>query len=114
MVELEHTKKSEKVYEMRGVPIHAYLAENGEFKWIPTVQACGDDESVREILEVLRKMPEERRAVWASRLDVEQAKITCPIIKEKPELCREFDEFCAVYNKQDGDNKKKGGDTRNE
>jgi len=44
-------------------------------------------------------MPEDRRAVWASRLDTEQAEKTCPIIRKETDLCKEFDELYIAYNK---------------
>jgi len=97
--ESEEKTKQEHVYEVKGIPVHAYLLETGEFRWIPTFQACGDKENAKKILEVLRKMPEDRRAVWASRLDTEQAQITCPIIRKEADLCKEFDELCAAYSK---------------
>jgi hypothetical protein len=49
--------------------------------------------------EVLQKMPEDTRAAWASRLDTEQAKMACPVIGSEADLCKEFDEFCAAYDK---------------
>lgn len=95
----EEKTKQEPVYTMDGIPINAYLIETGEFRWIPTAQACGDKEKTKRILEVLKKMPDDRRAVWASRLDIEQTKIRCPIIPKETDLCNEFDEFCAAYNR---------------
>ena len=88
-------KKTEPPYEIRGVPVHAYVTESGEFRWIPTAQACSDRSNAERILEVLRKMPDDRRAVWASRLDLEQTKKSCPVIRD--ELCSDFDEFIASY-----------------
>ena len=91
--------KQEPVYKMNGIPIHVYLIETGEFRWIPTVQACNNKENAKRILEVLKKMPEDRRAVWASRIDAEQTKMTCPVIRKEADLCKEFDQLCAAYNK---------------
>ena len=91
--------KQEHVYTVKGVPIKVYLSETGDFRWIPTSPACGDKEHAKEFLEVLQKMPTDRRAVWATRLDAEQAKIACPIINEDPDLCKTFDQLCAAYNK---------------
>lgn len=91
--------KQEPVYKMKGIPIHAYLIETGEFRWIPTAQACSNKESAKRILEILKKMPEDRRAVWASRIDADQAKRTCPVIPKEADLCKEFDQFFAAYNK---------------
>ena len=112
----EEKTKHEPVYNVKGIPIHAYLIETGEFRWIPTVQACCDKENAKKILEVLKKMPEDRRAVWASRLDTEQAKTKCPIFREEADLCKEFDEFCAAYNrsKLKRADKRKGGEPPNE
>jgi len=92
-------KRSEHVYTMKGIPVNVYLSETGEFRWIPASPACEDKEKAKEILEVLKKMPEDRRAVWASRLDTAQIETTCPIIRKEADLCNEFDEFCAAYNK---------------
>lgn len=116
MVDSEEKTKQEPVYKVKGIPIHAYLIETGEFKWIPSSQACGDKENTKEILEVLKKMPEDRRIVWASRLDIEQTKMKCPIIRKEPDLCKEFDEFCAAYDKTNlkRTRKKKGGEMPNE
>jgi len=114
--ESEEKTRQERVYEVKGIPIHVYLIETGEFRWIPTFQACGDKENAKKILEVLKKMPEDRRAVWASRLDTEQAKMTCPVIRKEADLCKEFDEFCAAYNrpKLKETDKRKGGEPTNE
>ena len=95
----ENKIKQEQVYEVKGIPVNAYLIETGEFRWIPTSQACGSKENAEKVLEVLKKMPEDRRAVWASRLDSEQTTITCPIIREDADLCTAFDQLCAAYNK---------------
>lgn len=109
-------KKQEPVYTVKGIPIHAYLIETGEFRWTPTSKACGDKQNAKRILEVLKKMPEDRRAVWASRLDTEQTKTRCPIIRKEADLCKEFDEFCAAYNrtKLKKTDKRKGGELSNE
>jgi predicted class III extradiol MEMO1 family dioxygenase len=95
----EEKTKQEHTFEIKGIPVHAYLIETGEFRWVPTAQTCGDKENAKKILEVLKKMPEDRRAVWASRLDTEHTKTKCPIIRTEPDLCKEFDELCAAYNK---------------
>lgn len=108
MDDSEEQTKHERTYELKGIPINAYLIETGEFRWTPTSQACSDKENAKKILEVLKKMPEDRRAVWASRLDKEQAKITCPIIRKEADLCKEFDEFCDAYKRP----KSKGTDER--
>ena len=99
MSDSKEKTKQEHVYEVKGFPVHAYLIETGEFRWIPTSQNCGDKHHAKKILEVLKKMPEDRRAVWTSRLDTEQTETTCPIIRKETDLCREFDELCAAYNK---------------
>jgi len=95
----EEQTKHKRAYELKGIPINAYLIETGEFRWTPTSQACRDKENAKKILEVLKKMPEDRRAVWASRLDTEQAKATCPIIRKEADLCNEFDQLCDAYKK---------------
>jgi len=112
----EEKTKHEPAYKMKGIPINAYLIETGEFRWIPTAQACGDKENTKRILEVLKKMPEDRRAVWGSRLDIEQTKMKCPIIRKEPDLCKEFDQFCAAYDRTNlkRTHKKKGGEMPNE
>jgi hypothetical protein len=90
--EKDNTKK-ESAYRVEGISIQAYLDEAGEFRWIPASQACSDKDNAKKILEVLRKMPEDRCAVWVKRFDTDQAKATCPIIHNEPDLCKEFDEF---------------------
>ena len=106
--------KQEPVYKVKGIPIHAYLIETGEFRWIPTSQACSDKENAEKILKVLKEMPEDRRTVWASRLDKEQAKINCPVINKEVDLCKEFDEFCASYSKPKSERNEKGGGGQDE
>lgn len=91
------SKTKESVYRMKGIPINAYLDETGEFRWVPT--ACSDEESVRMTLGVLKEMPDDRRDVWATRLDREDTIARCPVIKNEPELSKEFDEFCVAYDK---------------
>jgi len=113
----EEKTKHEPAYKMKGIPINAYLIETGEFRWIPTAQACGDKENTKRILEVLKKMPEDRRAVWGSRLDIKQTKMKCPIIPKEADLCKEFDEFCAVYNRprlKTTEKRTRGGEMPNE
>jgi len=110
-------KRAEYVYTMKGIPVNVYLSETGEFRWIPDSHACGNKEKAKEILEVLKKMPEDRRAVWASRLDTHQIETTCPIIRKEADLCKEFDQFCAAYNKPNSkspDTKPHGGEMPNE
>jgi len=113
---VEKKTKRERVYEVKGIPIHAYLIDTGEFRWIPTFQACGDRENAKKILEVLKKMPEDRRRVWASRLDMEQTETICPVIRKEADLSKEFDEFCAAYSKPKlkRTDKRKGGEMPNE
>ena len=114
MADSEEKTRQEPVYTVKGIPINAYLIETGEFRWTPTSQACGDKENARKILQVLKKMPEDRRKVWASRLDTEQAKMACPIIRKETDLCEEFDQFCAAYNKSKSKRTDKGGGMPNE
>jgi len=95
----ERETHAEQVYEMKGIAGHFYLTENGEFKWIPAAKVCVNKGSAKRFLEILKKIPADRRAVWAQRLDVDEAKITCPIIRKEVDLCKEFDEFCAAYTK---------------
>lgn len=104
----EEQTKHKRAYELKGIPINAYLIETGEFRWTPTFQACRDKENAKKILQVLKKMPEDRRAVWASRLDTEQTKMTCPIIRKEADLCNEFDQLCDAYKRP----KSKGTDKR--
>jgi len=73
-------EKLTEIYEMEGIAGHFYLTENGEFKWIPSSKACGCIEDTKRILEVLKMMPSDRRAVWTQRLDLEEAKTTCPVM----------------------------------
>jgi secreted PhoX family phosphatase len=90
------SKKEDRAYRVKGVPINAYIDEAGEFHWVP--ESCTDEESVRETLGVLKKMPHDRRQVWGTRLDREETLARCPVIKSKPELSKEFDEFYAAYD----------------
>lgn len=111
----EEKTKQERVYRMEGIPISAYLSETGEFRWVPTAQACCDSQNTKRMLEVLKKMPEDRRTVWASRLDIEQTKMKCPVIRKETDLCKEFDEFCAAYDRtKKSADKRKGGERSNE
>lgn len=117
MGDSEEKTKKEQVYTVKGIPVSVYLSETGDFRWIPASLACDDKEKAKEFLEVLKKMPEDRRAVWASRLDTEQAKTTCPVIRNESDLCKEFDQFCAAYNKPNlkrPDIKAHGGEMPNE
>jgi len=91
--------------------------DTGEFRWIPAFEACGDKEKAKRIVEVLKKIPADRRAVWAQRLDLEEAKITCPVISKEVDLCKDFDDLCAAYSKPVGtrpNEKHEGGESRNE
>jgi hypothetical protein len=115
----ESEKHSEHIYTMKGIPVNAYLSETGEFRWIPAPPACSDKTKAKEIIEVLKKMPDDRRTVWASRLDTDQIATTCPIIRTETDLCKEFDQFCAAYSKPkletpDKKNAHAGGDFPNE
>ena len=116
MSNIEEKTKPERAYEVKGIPVHAYLIENGEFQWIPTFQACGNKDNAQRVLEVLKKMTENRRAVWASRLDKEQAKMTCPVIRKDADLCKQFDDFCTTNSRSKSKKaeKKKGGEIPNE
>jgi len=113
----QNEKPKEQVYVMKGIPVRAYLTETGEFRWIPAFEACGDREKAKRIVEVLKKIPADRRAVWAHRLDLEEAKITCPVIRKEADLCKDFDDLCAAYSKPVGtrpDEKENGGESSNE
>jgi hypothetical protein len=107
--------KNKPPYQMKGIPINAYLNENGEFKWIPNPTACTNKEDTKSILDVIKKMPNDRHKVWISRLDKEQTLTTCPIIQKEPDLHKEFDEISAAYNDQNPKNSnKQGGGEKNE
>jgi hypothetical protein len=106
--------KTQPPYHMKGIPINAYLSENGEFKWIPHPKACTNKENTKNIIEVFRKMPIDRRNVWASRLDKEQTFTTCPIIQNEPDLHKEFDEIAPALNKPKPEKTEKGGEAQDE
>ena len=91
------SKTKDTVYRVKGVPVNVYIDEAGEFRWVPA--ACADEESMRATLDVLKKMPDDRRDVWGTRLDPEDTITRCPVIKDKPELSQDFDKFCAAYDK---------------
>jgi len=113
----ESKKPKEPIYVPKGIPVHAYLTDTGEFRWIPAFEACGDRETAKRIVEVLKKIPADRRAVWAQRLDLEEAKTTCPIIRKEADLCKDFDDLCAAYSKPVGTKpgeEHKGGESSNE
>jgi len=113
----ENEKPKEHVYMMRGIPVHAYLTDTGEFRWIPAFEACGDKEKAKRIVEVLKKIPADRRTVWAQRLDLEEAKITCPVIRNEVDLCKDLDDLCTAYRRPVGtrpDEKRNGGESSNE
>jgi hypothetical protein len=95
--ESEGSETMESFYRIKGIPINVYLDETGEFRWVPT--SCTDEKTVKKALEVLRKMPDDRRDVWGARLDREDTMARCPIIKNEPELSKEFNEFCAAHEK---------------
>lgn len=83
---------------MKGVPINVYLNETGEFLWVPTSNTCCDEDSAKRTLTVLKKMPADRRAVWVPRLDREETMARCPVIQNKPELSKGFEEFLAAHD----------------
>ena len=91
-------KPKDELYKMKGIPVNAYLNETGEFKWIPT--ECNDENSIKEMIDVLTKMPEDRREVWGKRLDREITITRCPIIQNKPELSATIDKFLAAHDKK--------------
>jgi hypothetical protein len=95
----EEKPNQELTYSVKGIPVSVYLNQKGDFYWTPTKPACQDKEKAKEFLELLQKMPEDRRAVWATRLDAEQTVTTCPIIRQEADLCKEFDGICAAYDK---------------
>jgi len=88
-----------KVYEMNSVSILVYLLDNGEFGWAPTAQTCGDKESAQKFLAVLNKMPGDKRQVWATRLDIEQAMTTCPLVSNDADISKAFSELCDTHSK---------------
>ena len=91
-------KQKESAYVMKGLPLLGFLTETGDFRWVPHRDACNSSERARETLEVLKKMPLDRRNVWGTRLDVDKTIATCPIIRQDQDLSKEFDEFCEVYD----------------
>jgi len=100
-------KKEEKqpIYKMNGVSGYVYIPDNAEFSWIPSPQTCGSKESVQEFFRSFKKMPEDKGAVWKSRLDVEETRATCPIIFQEPELSTQFEELFAHRKKTTSQNK---------
>jgi len=47
---------------------------------------------------------------------LDEAKVTCPVIRKEVDLCKEFDQLCAAYskpatNKKSDENTKEGGDS---
>lgn len=93
------SKNKAKVYRMKRMPLNVDIDEAGEFRCVPGSSACEDKEGARAILDVFRKMPEDRSGVWVPRLDPEETFKRCPIIKKDPELSKEFDELYAAHGK---------------
>lgn len=101
MSEPENKTGQPKAYELNGVSILVYLLENGEFGWTPTTQACGDKESAKRFLAVLKKMPRDKREVWAKRLDIEQTITTCPLVNNDADVSKDFAQFCDTHSNTD-------------
>lgn len=102
-------------YKVEGISIHAYLDEAGEFRWVPASQACSDVDNARKTIDLLKKMPADRRVVWVKRLDTDQAKAKCPIMKNDARICGDLDELCATYGGSNlKETNKKEGKTSNE
>jgi hypothetical protein len=97
MKNIENIQK-ESAYIMKGLPLLGFLTETGDFRWIPHKDACNSSERARETLEVLKKMPIDRRNVWGTRLDFDKTIATCPIIRQDQDLSKEFDDFCLAYD----------------
>jgi hypothetical protein len=85
--------KRETDYKMTGISIDVYLANNGEFQWVPTPHACSDKEKAKEILDVVAAMPADKRAVWRKRFDLLDTKKRCPVIQAEKSLEKQFDDF---------------------
>jgi hypothetical protein len=97
-MENSENKQKESKYIMKGLPLHAFLTETGDFRWIPHSDACNSSERARETLQVLKKMPRDRRNVWGTRLDIDKTIAACPIIRQDQSISKEFDEFCEAYD----------------
>jgi hypothetical protein len=84
---------------MKGMPLNVDIDETGEFRCVPDSSACEDKEGAKTVLDVFKNMPHDRGEVWVPRLDLEETFRRCPVIKEDPELSKEFDELCAAHGK---------------
>lgn len=56
-------KKQEPPYTLKGIPTNSFVIQTGDFGWIPHASACNDKEHALAILEVLGKMPKDKRLV---------------------------------------------------
>ena len=116
MSEAKDKQKDNSDYIIKGFSAKTYLSQTGDFRWTPTAPTCNNIEKAEEFLEVLQKMPTDRRNVWTARLDTQQTLKTCPIIRKNPKLHKNFDQLTAAYNDQNpkNSNKQSGGEKGNE
>jgi hypothetical protein len=54
---------------MKGIIIEVYLPENGEFICTLPPEPCSDDDKIRELIDVLKGMPQDKARVWGTRLN---------------------------------------------
>ena len=114
MSKIEKTEKtSESRYKMKGTPIEVYLTENGEFQWTPAPEACSDNDSIREFLDVLKGMPQAKGAVWGNRINKQETAKRCQLIKQEIALQNELDAFLASLGSNPNKLKQDGGEKSN-
>jgi hypothetical protein len=109
----EENKGEEPVLKMKGVHASIYVLKIGEFAWVPSPEACATKKAAKELLEVFREMPEDKSKVWRTRIDLETAIATCPIIHEDTDLRKQFEELFVPRKKNELDSfeNPKGGES---
>jgi hypothetical protein len=84
-------------FKRRRLPGQIDLDDSGEFAWVLSPEACGTEEEAKESLDILEKLPAERRSVLVKRLDRDGTLLQCPCIRNSPVLSKKLDDLVSAY-----------------
>ena len=94
---MSESKSAPEPYRQPEFTAEVNINSNGDFRWVPTGDACELLEGLTRAIKTVQSMPREREFVWGKRFDLAATKERCPLLKSDPSVSAMVDKFAAAY-----------------